>query len=190
MNIENAATDLYWLAFLLTGRRDISIDIAAEVAASEDDTNFFFADWMRGWQRRLVVGKALTAIHGELTESARRTQQGRINAADMPPRNWSLSPDTTKAELERALLAVDLFPRAALLLLVFEGVRIADAETLLDANPELLRKAQAIGLRELTARLAATRDSAAPAQRASGVNRLAGAPRKFFESMRTVAVCR
>lgn len=175
VNIEKAATDLYWLAFLLTGRPDISIDIAADAAVAEDNENLFFADWMRNWQRRLVVAKALTAIHDELADSARQTEIAAGGDSRMP-RNWSLSPDTTKADLERALLAIDLFPRAALLLLVFEGVRIADAATLLDGKPELLKKAQAIGLRELTANLAATKRSAEGAK-------------SFFDSMRTAVFC-
>src|SRR5580692_7407896 len=158
-DIEKAAADLYWLAFLLTGRRDLSIDIAADAAASQDNANPFFADWMRGWQRRLVVAKALTAIHVELADSARQTEIASASNSGVP-RDWSLSPDTTKADLERALLAIDLFPRATLLLLVFEGMRIADAATLLDAGPDLLKKAQAIGLRELTANLAVTNGSA------------------------------
>jgi hypothetical protein len=186
---ENPA-DLYWLAFLLTGREDVSIDIAADAATSEDDLNPFFADWMRGWQRRLVIGKALTEIHDQLADSARRTEIARVDSSGMP-RNWSLSPDTTKADLERALLAIDLFPRAAVLLLVFEGVRIADAATLLDADPGLLKKAEAIGLRELTANLAATNASAvsAPPRGKCGFRRLAEAPKKLFGSMRTAAVC-
>jgi hypothetical protein len=157
-DIEKTAADLYWLAFLLTGRRDISVDIAADAAGSEDYENPFFSGWMHGWRRRLVVAKALTAVHDDLAASARRTKIGRRSWRT--PRNWSLSPGTTKADLERALLAIDLFPRAALLLLVFEGVRIADAITLLDADAKLLKKAEAIGLRELTANLAAMNTAA------------------------------
>jgi hypothetical protein len=56
---RKATVDLYWLAFLLTGSRDISIDIAADAAVSEDDTNPFFTDWIHGWQRRLVIAKGL-----------------------------------------------------------------------------------------------------------------------------------
>ena len=46
MHIEDAkrsAADLYWLAFLLTGRRDLSIDIAAAGAVAMADANPFFA---------------------------------------------------------------------------------------------------------------------------------------------------
>jgi hypothetical protein len=186
---EKAAVDLYWLALLLTGRRDISVDIAADAATSEDDANPFFADWMRDWQRRLVIAKALTVVHDELADSARRTETANARGSGAP-RNWSLSPDTTKADLERALLAIDLFPRAVLLLLVFEGARIADAATLLGADPDLLKKAQVIGLQELTANLATGKvsaDSAAPRRKC--VRRLAEAPKKLFNSMRIADIC-
>jgi hypothetical protein len=153
-DIRDDAADLYWLAFLLTERQDLSIDIAADAANSSDDEGPFFAEWMRGWQRRLVIGRALTAIHNELADSARRTELGRGAGSAVPQRKWSLRPDTKKADLQQALLSIDLFPRAALLLLVFEGIRMVDAAVLLDADPALIRKAQAIGLRELAAKLA------------------------------------
>ena len=56
----------------------------------------------------------------------------------------------TKSDLERALLSIDLFPRAAVLLLLFEGVPLQDAAVLLDAEPDLVRKGQAAGVVELT----------------------------------------
>ena len=80
-DIRTDATDLYWLAFLLTERHDLSIDIAADTAVSGDYASPFFADWMRGWQRRLVIGRALTAIHDELADSARRTQFARVTSS-------------------------------------------------------------------------------------------------------------
>jgi len=46
------------------------------------------------------------------------------------------------------------FPRCAILLSVFERVSIEDAAVLLDVDRELFRKAQAIGLQELTRNLA------------------------------------
>lgn len=55
--IEKAVDDLYWLAFLLTGHRDISVDIAADAVSSADTENPFFADWMRSWARRLVIAQ-------------------------------------------------------------------------------------------------------------------------------------
>ncbi len=181
---RNHATDLYWLAFLLTGREDISIDVAADAAVSGDYATPFFTDWMRGWQRRVVIGKALAAIHDPLAASARRAQLGHVSGSARPPRNWSLNPGTTKADLEQALLAIDLFPRAALLLLVFEGIRMADAATLLDADPALIRKAQAIGLRELTANLAG-RSSSVDQRRSEVTPR----PKRLCSWLRTTALC-
>jgi DNA-directed RNA polymerase specialized sigma24 family protein len=184
-DIRKDATDLYWLAFLLTERHDLSIDIAADTAVSEDYASPFFAEWMRGWQRRLVIERALTAIHDELADSARRIQPARINGSAAPPRNWSLSPDTTKADLQEALLSIDPFPRAALLLLAFESIRMADAAILLDVNPTLIRKAQAIGLRELTANLAS--QNSPEDQR--GSKPVTEAPKKLSSWLRTTAVC-
>jgi hypothetical protein len=69
-DIRNAAADLYWLAFLLTGRHDLSIEVASDMV-SGDYRSPFFTDWMRAWQRRLVIGKALTAIHDEFADSPR-----------------------------------------------------------------------------------------------------------------------
>jgi DNA-directed RNA polymerase specialized sigma24 family protein len=183
-DLRKDAANLYWLAFLLTERQDLSIDIAADTAVSEDNASPTFGEWMRGWQRRLVIGRALTAVHDELADSARRTQLAHVDGSTAP-RNWSLSPDTTKAELQQALLSIDLFPRAALLILVFEGMRMADAASLLNADPALIRKAQAIGLGELTANLAD--QNSRGDQR--GNKAVAAAPRKLCSWLRMVAVC-
>jgi len=150
---EKGAADLYRLAFLLTERPEISIDIAVD-AASQDGGDSFFDGWMRAWSRRIVISKALAAIRQQLADSARRTQQARMSRWALPPRSWSLPPDTSKPHIEEALLAIDLFPRAAVLLSVYEGVPVADTATLLDADVALVKKAVAIGVRELTAGLA------------------------------------
>ena len=59
-----------------------------------------------------------------------------------------------KVQLERALLAIEVFPRCALLLSVFEGMTLEDAVILLGADRRLVRKGQMTGLRELTRNLA------------------------------------
>lgn len=81
---EKAIADLYWLAFLLTGSQDISIDIAVDAALCEDLERPFFGDWMRGWYRRLVIVKALAAIHHDLSESAHRTKTARLTTRKVP----------------------------------------------------------------------------------------------------------
>ena len=151
---KKEAVDLSWLAYLLTGRRDISIDFAGDTAVATDDADSFFATWMRTWSRRIAIAKVLAPIHAELAASARRTDLAKAPVSAPPPREWSPSPDTTKRQIEEALLAIEVFPRAALLLLVFEGVRITDAAALLDSDAALVRKAQAIGARELASNLA------------------------------------
>src|SRR5215469_14752305 len=147
------ATDLYWLAYLLTGREEISIDIVADTAASDPEEKPFFAGWMEAWARRIVIAKALAAIREELTESRRRMEHARADRSPLP-RNWSLSPNASKAQIEKALLSIDVFPRAAVILSVFERVHLPDAATLLDADANLVCKPQAIGLRQFAANLA------------------------------------
>lgn len=149
---NRSAADLYWLAFLLTRRGEISIDIAADGAVSMVNPNPFFAGWMRAWSRRIAIAKALAASRDELAKSARRTKLARVPSRAGPAAR-PLSPDTSKADIEEALLAIDTFPRAAVVLLILEDVPIADAATLLDADASLVRKAQAIGLREFLTNL-------------------------------------
>jgi DNA-directed RNA polymerase specialized sigma24 family protein len=63
----------------------------------------------------------------------------------------------TKSELERAVLAIDAFPRCALLLTVFEGLSIEDAASLLNAGEALVKLAQSVGFVQLTRSIASGR---------------------------------
>ncbi len=148
------AADLHWLATLLTGCPETAVDVTVQVIDSAGDEKGFFSNWMAAWARRLVIAKALAAVGKELAASACRTALGGEKHSALPPRSWVLEEGTTKSDLERALLSVDLFPRAAVLLLLFEGVPLADAAVLLDAEPDLVRKGQAAGVVELTMNLA------------------------------------
>jgi len=148
------ATDLYWLAFLLTGHRGLSVDVTLQTIALPEDDNPFFSAWMLAWARRVFIAKALAAIRGELAASAREIASDCAQKAAFPPRNWTLARGTTKVQLESALLAIDVFPRCAVLLSVFEGMSLEDVAILLDADTDLVRKAQIVGLRELTRNLA------------------------------------
>lgn len=147
------ATSLYWLAFLLTGHREASVDAAVE-ALDSAESNTFFSAWMMAWARKVVISKALAAIRQELAESAVRLASLRGRNYPAPPRNWALAPGATKVQLERALLAIDTLPRCVLLLSLFEGLSLDDATVLLDVDRDLVRKAQALALQELTRNLA------------------------------------
>jgi hypothetical protein len=151
---DNRAEDLYWLAFLLTGRREPSIDVALEALDLEGRENSFFSSWMLAWSRRVVIAKALAGIREELAASAHRAASKRFRQPALPPRNWAPKTEATKVQLERALLAIDVFSRCALVLSVFERVSMEDVAVLLDAGPDLVRKARIAGLRELTRNLA------------------------------------
>jgi hypothetical protein len=48
---KQRAADLYWLAFLLTERRESSADIAAAAVASQDGDGPYFSSWMLSWSR-------------------------------------------------------------------------------------------------------------------------------------------
>ena len=148
------AADLYWLASLLTGNRGLSVDATLEALAFQDEANPFFSDWMLAWSRRVFIAKALATIRDELAASARRTASKRAEKTALPPPNWTLDRGTTKVQLESALLAIDVFPRCALLLSVFERMSLEDVGILLNSERDLVRTAQMIGLLELTRNLA------------------------------------
>ena len=131
------------------------MDAVADAMDRSDGGNPFFRNWMISWSRKLVIAKALGAVEGEMAASVRRTRERHCpRPAEMPDRGWSLDPAAGKAELECALLAIDIFPRCALLLTVFEKVSLDDAASLLNAGRDLVRTAKAIGLVELTWKLA------------------------------------
>jgi len=151
---KQSAADLHWLATLLTGRREIATDVTMQALTPADDPNAFFSTWMQQWSRRIVIARALAAVRADLARSARRTALVRGENSVLPPASWMLLESTTKADLERALLAIEVFPRAAVLLLIFERVPLQDAAILLDSEPALVRVALAGGLRDLTINLA------------------------------------
>jgi DNA-directed RNA polymerase specialized sigma24 family protein len=146
--------DLHWLATLITGCRETATEVTFQALNPADDAGPFFSTWMHAWSRRNVIARALAAVREELARSARWTALERAENCEFPPQSWTLEQVTTKSDLERALLPIAAFPRAAVLLLVFERVPLDDAATLLNSEPDLVRKAMAAGARELTINLA------------------------------------
>ena len=61
----------------------------------------------------------------------------------------------TKQDLEEVLLAMDIFQRCAVILTIFEGMQVEEAATLLGADKDAVKAAQARGITEMTWRLAA-----------------------------------
>jgi DNA-directed RNA polymerase specialized sigma24 family protein len=153
---KNRAAGLYRLAFLMTGDRTRSLDVTLEAIDSGDGADSFFSSWMLAWSQRLVIAKALAGIRDELAASARRTASLRNKNLGLPSRKllFNAESDGTRTQIESALLAIDVFPRCALLLTVFEGMSQDDTATLLNVDRDLVRKARIIGLQELTRNLA------------------------------------
>lgn len=159
--VNEYAADLYWLAFLLTGHREISIDATVEALDLQDTGNRFFSAWMHGWSRKVVAAKALGAIREELAASASRVDIRRCLRHRSTKQEWALSPGATKVQLERALLAIDVFPRCAVLLSVLEKLSIDDTAVLLNSDRYRVRAARNCGLQELANNLAAMQGQAA-----------------------------
>jgi len=151
--VEDHAAELHWLAYLLTGSHDRGVRAFTKVLDSEDYANQATSDFMLSWTRKLVIAAALNTIGPQLRESALRT--ARSEDPD-PATLAALRPagQMTAPEFERALLAIDLFPRCALLLTVFEKLSLDDAALLLNADKALVRKAQGQGLLELAGAVA------------------------------------
>lgn len=146
--------DLHWLATLLTGCSETASDLTVQAVSSADGESAFFSNWIDAWSRRIFIAKVLAAVREELAESARRTARRRVGNSALPPRSWTLDSKTTRSDIERALLSIDVFPRAAVFLLLFERVPLNDAAVLLNSEPSLVRKGLAVGARELTLNLA------------------------------------
>jgi DNA-directed RNA polymerase specialized sigma24 family protein len=153
--LERSGARLCALAFMITGDWDLGIDaVAGSLDAGLKNDALSDAPQLCT-ARRLVAAEAVAKIRPQLRESA-----ARVAAMTADPEEWlgpapEMSPQRppTRADVEQALLAIDAFPRAVLLLTIFEGFSIADAGGLLKANDRLVRHAQMVALLALTRHL-------------------------------------
>ena len=148
--VKERAFDLYWLALLITGNRATAADLVVGLVESQADGDSFFSAWMLAWARRIVIARALAAIREDLAASACRTS---VAVPEKPASLRAADCAMTKHDLQRAVLGIDTFPRCALVLSFFEKVPMQDAVILLDAESSLIRKAEFIGLCQLTRNL-------------------------------------
>ncbi len=153
--------DLYWLAYLLTGDRERSAQAVIETLEMPDAANPFFAGWMTTWSRKIFLAKVLGCVIPESSVAEIRARYKRLRSEFGRAGARRIDPGAGKAELERALLAIDPLPRRALLLSVFEKLAIEDVGILLNADRETVKTATAIGLIELARNLAGPRKSEA-----------------------------
>lgn len=163
------AADLYWLAFLLTGEPGPSLDITLESLDGDHGDATFFNNWMSSWSRRVVISKALNTIREPLAQSVQRTESARHGRMNGGPRGAAIPQGFSKAQLESALLAIDIFPRCVLVLTIFERMAVEDVAVLLDAEPKLIRKAQLLALLALNSRVQPAEERAAAASYVIGL---------------------
>jgi DNA-directed RNA polymerase specialized sigma24 family protein len=144
---EDYAGELHWLAYLLTGSQDRSFQAITKALDSDDYANPATAEFIASWSRKLVIAAALETIRPQLRASALRTAHSEDpDPATLAASKPAASQQMTTPEFEQAVLAIDVFPRCALLLTVFEKLSLNDAGLQLNADKALVRKAQGQGL--------------------------------------------
>ena len=146
--------ELYWLAFLLTGDRERSVQ-AYTGALNSDAPAPALQKFMLSWARRLVIVAALGTIRRQLHASALRIRPATkgelagvsaLAAADLA--------HLTKRDLEEALLAMEIFQRCVIILTILERLPVSEAAALLGSDEDSVKAAQARGVTEMTWRLA------------------------------------
>ena len=147
---------LLWLSGLITGDLESGVDIVAQSICVDDAANDFFAGWMSKWSRKLVIANSLTRVEADLRRSAQRTRSGgsETKPVALPLPEWPADHAVNKAQLQNALAAIDLFPRCAVLLTVFEKLSIGEASLLLGVDKKLVMHARTTGLTRLAYNLA------------------------------------
>jgi hypothetical protein len=147
--LERSGGRLCALAFLITGDWNLGIESVACALEAGREQGALSGTPTLG---HLVAAAAVGAIRPQLQSSA-----ARIRGMPSEPRQWfeagreiRAERPPTRIEVEQAILAIDAFPRAALLLTIFEGFSISEARRLLGASEDLTRQALMIGLLALT----------------------------------------
>jgi len=155
--------ELYWLAFLLTGDRERSVQ-AYTAALNSEAPAPALQGFILAWARKLVIVAALGTMRRQLRESMLRTRAttadrlkdlGRLASVDLE--------NFTKNELEEVLLAMDAFQRCAVILTVLERMPVQDVADLLGADDSTVKAAQARGMAEMTWRMAGVTQPESPA---------------------------
>lgn len=151
--VDQIGSELCWLAFLITGSWQTSVEAVVSIFDVEGIDRKFCPERTLFYARRLVAAASVAAISRDLSQSARRAAEAPsadlTGLTGLPTQLWTACAIPTRAELEKALLAIEAFPRCALLLTVMEGLCIDDAVLLLNADEELVRGARNRGLLEL-----------------------------------------
>jgi len=141
---------LYRLAYLITGDREQSSQaLVAALKVYDTDVDI----------KKIVAAGALKMIEGQRRESILRFCESMENGPSVRMDAKSLpGPMIDPAQIEGALLAIDVFPRCAVLLTVLERFSDKDASFVLNVSERLVKSARAQGLIELTRNMASLTD--------------------------------
>jgi hypothetical protein len=160
---NSVATGLYWLAFLLTECQEISTRVIVEVLSTETGieamchpsnchpSNCHRAPLTR--LRRAVIAQSLAAKAGELAWE-RNQYKGKPDYEFEREFRKGLDKIPDFRRVQEALLAIDLFPRHALLLTVFEGLSVQEAATFLHSDRHSICEARTDALVSLARNMA------------------------------------
>ena len=159
---NSVVTGLYWLAFLLTECPETSTTVIVEVLSTENGI-----EAMHAWNshpsichrpaitrlRRAAIARSLAAKAGELAwERDQHRAQPDYEFEREFIRGLDVIPDFR--QVQKALLAIDPFPRYVLLLTVFEGLSVREAATLLCCDRHLICEARTDALVSLARNIA------------------------------------
>jgi hypothetical protein len=148
-----SASELYWIAFLLTGHEELSLRITINALGSEKGLEGRSSPPLPALRRTLAIQNALAATQAEITASAKRFAAQQSDQDFSTLAGCFVVPSIKKTQIEKALLAIDLFPRCALLLTVFEGLPLEEAAILLHCDRDLIERGRIRALRGLTRNL-------------------------------------
>jgi len=167
-NLEAHSLELYSLAFLLTGNALRSLQVFNRALDHDDEETALLGNI--AIDRERIIVEALAAMEMELEASLHRMARPPADEPLVSPR-WKCRPRITRAEFEEAVLAIDAFPRWAMLLTIFEGMSLRTAGIWLNADRTLTQAAQRIGIVQLTDNLSRdiSRQYSRPAQNRASV---------------------
>jgi hypothetical protein len=147
------ASELYWIAFLLTGHEELSLRVTTNALSSETILACTSSPQLGARRRGTVIRDALAATQAEIATSVQQFAAQQPDLGFITTTGRSADSGLSKAQIEEALLAVDLFPRCALLLTVFEGLPLEEAGALLRCDRDLMKAGRMSALRDLTRNL-------------------------------------
>jgi hypothetical protein len=146
----------------------LSLRVTLNALCSENGLGAVSSPLLLAILRTTVIKDALAATQAEITPSARRFAPRQSDQSFSTTTGWSVDSSISKAQIEAALLAIDVFPRCALLLTVFEDLPLEEVGMLLHSDRDSIEAGRIRALRELTRNLRYLNRSSTPVEQEAG----------------------